>query len=105
MEIYVFLDGAKKSLTQLAAESGESYDTILRRYKAGVPADQLVPKKETGGSSGGIADFDVDETLTFKDGVLSVNTTGTVSAGNLLPITSAGVHVVVGNINALLETI
>lgn len=48
MEIYVFIDGAKKSLTQLAAESGESYDTILRRYKAGVPADQLVPKKETG---------------------------------------------------------
>jgi hypothetical protein len=105
MEIYVFIDGAKKSLTQLAAESGESYDTILRRYKAGVPADQLVPKKETSGGGGAVADFEVDDTLTFKDGVLSVNTTGTVAAGNLLPITSAGVQVVVGNINALLETI
>ena len=104
MEIYVFLDGVKKSLTQLAAESGESYDTILRRYKAGVPADKLVPEPETGG--GGVAvDFEVDETLTYKDGVLSVNTTSTIAAGNLLPVTSAGVHVVVGNINALLETI
>jgi hypothetical protein len=55
MEIYVFIDGAKKSLTQLAAESGESYDTILRRYKAGVPADQLVPKKETSGGGGAVA--------------------------------------------------
>ena len=103
MEIYVFLDGVKKSLTQLAAESGESYDTILRRYKAGVPADQLVPEKETGG--GGVVDFEVDDTLTFEGGVLSVNTTNTVAAGNLLPVTSAGVQVVVGNINALLETI
>lgn len=104
MEIYVFIDGAKKSLTQLAAESGESYDTILRRYKAGVPADQLVPKKETGGG-GGVADFDVGDTLTFKDGVLSVNTTDTVAAGNLLPITSAGVQVVVGNTNASLDAL
>ena len=103
MEIYVFLDGAKKSLTQLAAESGESYDTILRRYKAGVPADKLVPEKETG--DGGVVDFEVDDTLTFEGGVLSVNTTSTVAAGNLLPVTSAGVQVVVGNINALLETI
>lgn len=71
MEIYVFLDGVKKSLTQLAAESGESYDTILRRYKAGVPADQLVPEKETGG--GGGVNFEVDDTLTLEDGVLSVN--------------------------------
>lgn len=46
-----------------------------------------------------------DETLVLKDGVLSVNTADVVEAGNTLPITSAAVHVTVGNIEALLETI
>ncbi len=105
MEIYVFIDGEKKSLTQLAAESGESYDTILSRYQAGVPADQLVSSTETSGGDGPLMGFTVDETLTFVDGVLSVNTTDVVEEDNTLPITSAGVQVVVGNINALLKTI
>ena len=47
-------------------------------------------------------DFTIDRTLKFVDGVLSVNTTSRVEADNTLPITSAGVHVVVGNIEALL---
>lgn len=51
MEIYGFIDGEKKSLTQLAAESGVSYDTLLRRYKAGVPFGELVNKAEGGGVS------------------------------------------------------
>lgn len=53
---------------------------------------------------GGV-DFTTDNTLALEDGVLRVNTTDVVAADNTLPITSAGVQTVVGNINALLETI
>lgn len=40
-----------------------------------------------------------------KDGVLSVDTTDDVTQDNTKPITSAGVNLVVGNINALLAII
>lgn len=49
--------------------------------------------------------FVTDETLTLKDGVLSVNTTNSVANDNTLPITSAAVAVTVGNIEVLLNTI
>lgn len=55
--------------------------------------------------SGGNVDFQVDETLSLKDGVLSVNTTNDMEQDNTLPITSAGVFATVGNIEALLKTI
>lgn len=54
--------------------------------------------------SGGVQ-FETDETLTLKDGVLSVNTTNDMEQDNTLPITSAGVYATVGNIEALLKTI
>lgn len=54
--------------------------------------------------SGGV-DFDTDNTLTLKNGVLSVNTTNQMEQDNTLPITSAGVFATVGNIEALLKTI
>lgn len=53
MEIYGFIDGVKKSLTQLAADSGVSYDTLLARYKAGVPFGELT---DVAGKSGGVSD-------------------------------------------------
>lgn len=40
-----------------------------------------------------------------KDGVLSVDTTDSAEQDNTKPITSAGVNLVVGNINALLAII
>ena len=49
--------------------------------------------------------FKPDETLTLKDGVLSVNTADKVEEDNTLPVTSAAVYAEVGNINALLATI
>lgn len=55
--------------------------------------------------SGGNVDFKTDETLTLKDGILSVNTTDLMEQDNTLPITSAGVFATVGNIEALLKTI
>ena len=56
-------------------------------------------------NSGGNVDFQVDETLSLKDGILSVNTTNDMEQDNTLPITSAGVFATVGNIEALLKTI
>lgn len=55
--------------------------------------------------SGGNVDFKTDETLTLKDGILSVNTTDQMAQDNTLPITSAGVYTIVGNIEVLLKTI
>lgn len=49
--------------------------------------------------------FKTDDTLTLKDGILSVNTTDQMEQDNTLPITSAGVFATVGNIEALLQTI
>ena len=49
--------------------------------------------------------FETDNTLTLKDGILSVNTADVVERDNTLPVTSAAVFTEVGNINALLETI
>ena len=48
MDIYVYVNGVRKSLRQLSAESGVAYETLHARWKAGVPADRLVPKKSTG---------------------------------------------------------
>jgi hypothetical protein len=49
--------------------------------------------------------FRTDHTLSLSGGVLSVNTTNYAEADNTLPITSAGVHRAVGNIEELLKTI
>lgn len=45
-----------------------------------------------------------DETLSFRNGVLSVNTSKKVE-DSILPVTSAAVDTVVGNIDILLKTI
>ena len=49
--------------------------------------------------------FETDNTLTLKDGSLSVNTTDQMEQDNTLPMTSAGVYATVGNIEALLKAI
>lgn len=59
----------------------------------------LTSSDETG------TNFTTDETLTLENGILSVNTATEVEADNTLPVTSAAVHVEVGNIDALLKTI
>ncbi len=46
-----------------------------------------------------------DETLTWKNGILSVNTTEQMQQDNTLPMSSAGVYATVGNIAQLLKTI
>lgn len=55
---------------------------------------------------GGLASVDIDRnTLTIENNVLRVNTTNDAEEDNSLPITSAGVHTIVGNIEALLGAI
>lgn len=70
-----------------------------------VEAEVLAGVVNTGGGGGGGVSFITDETLTLKDGVLSVNTAKEVEQDNTLPITSAAVYTTVGNISALLDTI
>lgn len=64
-----------------------------------------IKQQGPGPEGGGNVDFKTDETLTLKDGILSVNTTDLMEQDNTLPITSAGVYATVGNIEALLKTI
>ena len=54
--------------------------------------------------TGGVQ-FTTDETLSLKDGVLSVRTAQEPEPDNTLPITSAAVHTVVENIEMILQTI
>lgn len=58
-----------------------------------------------GGGSGGGTFFMPGNALELKEGKLNVVTTNDAESDNTLPITSAGVYTVVGNINALLKTI
>ena len=78
---YVLTDADKEEIAEMAAELVDVPD------------------------SGGNVDFRTDETLKLENGILSVNTTNDVEQDNTLPITSAGVFSVVGNIEALLKTI
>jgi hypothetical protein len=57
--------------------------------------------------AGGLAELVIDNhTLVYDtNGVLKVNTTNDMEQDNTRPITAAGVHTVVGNINSLLELI
>lgn len=58
-----------------------------------------------GGSGGGIAFVPGNALEMTEDGTLNVRTTNEAEADNTLPITSAGVNTIVGNIGALLDTI
>lgn len=66
---------------------------------------QLLAAIEAGGGGGGGTAFITDETLSLKNGVLSVNRAYSVEEDNTLPITSAAVHTTVGNIEVILSTI
>ncbi len=71
----------------------------------GARSVRSMTRSNTNASTGGTS-FTTDSTLTLDaNGVLKVNTTNSVEADNTLPITSAGVHTAVGNIEVLLNTI
>lgn len=87
------ITGMKVQAETLAAGSGATaaWDGEAGVLTLGIPSGETY--------------FDVDETLTLKNGVLSVNRAEKMEKDNSLPITSAAVYTEVGNINALLETI
>ena len=64
---------------------------------------------QTGGSWSQISGKPFDaidgNTLVNRSGTLCVNTTDDAEQDNTRPITSSGVHVICGNINALLQAI
>ena len=70
-----------------------------------IQPDKTLLEDGVGGGSPGGTSFTTDDTLILKDGVLKVNTTNECAADNTLPITSAGVHTQIGNIDVLLGTI
>ena len=86
------------------------WDTDSGAY---VESDLPLPEVSGGGGSGGswnqISDkpFNTIDgtTLVNRSGTLYVNTTDDAEQDNTRPITSSGVHVICGNINALLQAI
>ena len=92
-----------------------SIRTTAGRETAAVPPDvaqQIIERLDelekgggSGGGSGGVA-FEPGNALELtEDGVLNVRTTDEAEVDNTLPITSSGVHTIVGNIGAILDTI
>lgn len=96
-------DIANTRVTNLGGEVSDAVSDIEALDQKASDLNKRVEILENGASAG--VDFTTDETLTLKDGVLSVNTANVVEADNTLPVTSAAVNVTVGNIEALLETI
>ena len=86
------------------------WDTDSGAY---VESDLPLPEVSGGGGSGGswnqISDKPFNtidgNTLVNRSGTLCVNTTDDAEQDNTRPITSSGVHVICGNINALLQSI
>lgn len=85
---------AENSASDAAAAASEAVSAAKRAEKA---ADSI-------NSSGGNADFRTDETLTLKNGVWSVNTTDRMEQDNTLPISSAAVYAIMGNITGEART-
>jgi hypothetical protein len=87
----------------LSAEGGGSPEDIqnaVNKYLAENPVRVDIATTE----KAGIVTVGKNLSIT-KDGVLSVDTTDSAEQDNTKPITSAGVNLVVGNINALLAII
>ena len=86
-----------------------SWDTARGAY---VESDLPLPEVSGGGSGGSWSQISgkpfntIDgNTLVNRSGTLCVNTTDDAEQDNTRPITSSGVHVICGNINALLQAI
>lgn len=98
-----------KAVGDALADKQQKGDYLTQNNLQDATNAALAQAKESGefkgekGDSGTI--FTTDETLSLKDGVLSVNTAKEPEPDNTLPITSAAVALTVGNIEILLKTI
>lgn len=78
-------------------ENKEIYEELLKRGEVDEGDLNLVEEDDS---------LKIDNTLKFNSkGELGVNTAKQVEKDNTLPITSAAVHTVVGNIDVLLGTL
>lgn len=101
----------RQTITSLGETPGEPEQGIIEQVNAAALSAEGFAKraeeaaKRAEAAEGGGVAFEVDETLTLENGILSVNTADVVEEDNTLPVTSAAVNTTVGNINILLSTI
>lgn len=93
------LEEQDKELGVIPEEILSSYVKSVNNIPPDVNGNVQIELPNTG------IDFVTDESLSLKNGVLSVNTTNQVKEDSTLPITSAAVFATVGNIEVLLKTI
>lgn len=114
VEIVGLADGVKKIAradtlvrASTTAEPGEVPDPqkpwVDAVLDAAYRAEEAAKRAEAA-EGGGVA-FEVDETLTLENGILSVNTTDAATEEDPRPITSQGVYNEFAVIHALLKTI
>lgn len=79
--------------------------TVNVTAEISIPTIQAEAYRATlpGGSYG--KEVEIGAGLKLEDNVLSVDTAETVEEDNTKPVTSAAVYTVVGNINAILESL
>lgn len=111
ISVYVYTEEEDKSYTKhnaeilvLFREKPSDYVYTETETQTFESLEKRVERLEKGGGGQGTF-FTPDETLSLKEGVLSVNVTHEVKSGNMLPISSAAVATTVGNIEVLLKTI
>lgn len=79
--------------------------TLTVTSASGTSSADLKGEKGDKGDKGDGVSFTTDDTLTLSNGTLKVNTANTVTANSTLPVTSAAVYSVLGDIESLLATI
>ena len=79
--------------------------TLTVTSASGTSSADLKGEKGDKGDKGDGVSFTTDASLTLENDVLKVNTANAVEADNTLPVTSAAVYELVGDIESLLATI
>lgn len=81
------------------------YNQLMELLEYGVSEEQIEAVVEKYMEEHQLEVYEAGDNISITDGVISVTTTNDAEADNTLPITSAGVHTQIGNINVLLATI
>jgi hypothetical protein len=104
LAIPIFASIRQKEGVEIPEPEPGVYDVILEMLSG---HEVRIKRLEAGGTGGGggIAFVPGHALELTEDGTLNVRTTNEAEADNTLPITSAGVNTIVGNIGALLDTI
>ena len=93
----------KIGLLYIDEDNGDMYKCV--KGEEGLVWDMIGTAQPNGDGSIDTEGLNLGESLFIEDGKLLVKTTDKMEQDNTLPISSAGVFQIVGNIQALLETI